>query len=425
VHRRKSSVWKPILTRDRSSSAVLTALQLNAERSAMNAPANFESMVVNRSSRQDTQDTQEEQEMGLMTPKQQPVRQQQRENHPLTAFRFPPIEDPSQLERAASQQDPDDSSDSASPTSDTTLFEDSAVYSLNQLKGGEGTPYSAYDGTQRNQPSVVQAPRAKDEAASITALRRRARHQRYLSTDSAFDAETPSIPLRLRAKTNDGLLLFKANTTRDPMAPPPKPTGHRRKFSLNLPVNTPVTRPEVFRLPKHPGIHNWNESPNRANTCNTITTSGALTPEERDLEYKHRHTFIGTGSLDDFIEALEMSSSHTTTKNAVTRAFVQLSSTEQLYARQCSTRPDGWELVSRTTLDVMDVTSVDYVVQLQAKLGSITLRQFLDMTPFDKNNEVAVMSVVEAFYAASHIDAKAGLGASSKARAFRSWIVTQ
>jgi hypothetical protein len=393
----------------------------------MNAPANIESMVVNGCSRQEPQDTQEEQEMGLMTPKQQPVRQQQRENHPLTAFRFPPIEDASELERRASQPDPNDSSDSASPTSDTTLFEDSVVYSPNQLKGGEGTQAdSAYDGTQRNQPSVIQAPRAKDEAASVTALRRRARHQRYASTDSAFDApETPSIPLRSRAKTNDGLLLFKANTTRDPMAPPPKPIGHRRKISLNLPVNAPVTRPEVLRLPKHPDIDDRNESPNRVNTCHTITTSSALTPEERDLEYKHRHTFIGTGSLDDFIEALEISSSHTTTKNAVARAFVQLSSTEQLYARQCSTRPDGWELVSRTTLDVMDVTSVDYVVQLQVKLGSITLRQFLDMTPFDKNNEVAMMSIVEAFCAASHIDAKAGLGASSKARAFRSWIVTQ
>jgi hypothetical protein len=73
----------------------------------------------------------------------------------------------------------------------------------------------------------------------------------------------------------------------------------------------------------------------------------------------------------------------------------------------------------------MDVTSVDYVVQQQVKLGSITLRHFLDMTPFDKNNNVAAMSVIEAFCAASHIDSKAGVGASSKAREFRSWIVTQ
>jgi hypothetical protein len=423
VHRRKSSVWKPILTRDRSSSAILTALQLNAERNAMNAPANIESMLADEGSRQHTQ---EEQEMVLRTPKQQPVAQQQREDHPLAPFRFPQVADTPAPEVAVSQPDPDDSSDTASPTSDTTLCEESAVYSLSQLKSGEGTQaHSAYDGTQRTQAPISKAPRTKKEAA-ITAQRRRTQHQRYVSTDSAFNvAETASISLRSRAKTNDGLLLFKAKMTRDPMAPPRKPIGHRRKISLNLPVNAPVARPEVLRLLKHPNMDSWNDSPNRAKTVHAITTTSALTPEERDIEYKHRHTFIGTGSLDDFIEALELSTSHTTTKNAVARAFAQLSSTEQLYARQCSTRPDGWELVPRTTLDVLDVTSVDYVVQLQVKLGSVTLRQFLDMIPFDKNNEVAAMSVVEAFCAASHIDSNAGVGASSKARAFRSWIVTQ
>jgi hypothetical protein len=410
VHRRKSSVWKPILTRDRSSSAVLTALHLNAERSAMHAPEHTESTEVEKTTRQDMQD---EQGTAFATP-QQVVHHQKREN-PLTAFRFPQAED-------APEPYPDDLSDSVSPTSDTTLFDDSVVYSLNQLKRGESNQtYSAREETERNQTSAAPASRAKREAATPV----RTRHQRHFSTDSGFDTSgTPSIPLRSRAKTNDGLLLLKANTTRDPMAPPPKSIGHRRKISMNLPVNAPVARPNGLQLPKHPPFDSWTELPNCAKV-ESITMVGALTPEERDLEYKHRHTFIGAGSLDDFLEALEMSSSHTTTKSAVARAFVQLSSAEQLYARQCSTRAEGWELVSRTTLDVMDVTSVDYVVQLQVKLGSITLRHFLDMTPFDKDNNVAAMLVVEAFCAASHIDSKAGVGASSKARAFRSWIVTQ
>jgi hypothetical protein len=68
---------------------------------------------------------------------------------------------------------------------------------------------------------------------------------------------------------------------------------------------------------------------------------------------------------------------------------------------------------------------MDYVVQLRVKLGSITLRQFLDMVPFDEGDEVAAMRVIEAFSAASHMDAKAGVGTKSKARAFRKWIVTQ
>ncbi|CAN9471713.1 unnamed protein product [Alternaria alternata] len=155
------------------------------------------------------------------------------------------------------------------------------------------------------------------------------------------------------------------------------------------------------------------------------TKSDTWPAEERDLEYKHRHTFIGTASLDDFIEILEISKTHTTTKGAVARAFVQLASAEQLYARQCSTRNNGWELITPTSLTVMDVTSVDYIVQLRVKLGSITLRQFLDLIPFDEDDEAAAVHVVEAFSIASHMDTTAAIGTISKAKAFRSWLVEQ
>ncbi|KAI4614744.1 uncharacterized protein J4E87_009339 [Alternaria ethzedia] len=159
-------------------------------------------------------------------------------------------------------------------------------------------------------------------------------------------------------------------------------------------------------------------------TAYYTTSVDALTPEERDLEYKHRHTFIGTGSLDDFLEILETTPNHTATKDAIARAFVQLAASEQLYARQCSAG-QGWDLVMRTTLSLVDVTSVDYIVQSQVKLGSITLRQFLDLIPFDEVDEVAALRIVEAFSIASHLDATACIGARSKARAFRKWMVDQ
>lgn len=160
-------------------------------------------------------------------------------------------------------------------------------------------------------------------------------------------------------------------------------------------------------------------------TAYYTTSVDTLTQEERDLEYKHRHTFIGTGSLDDFLENLETTPHHTATKDAAARAFVQLASSEQLYARQYSARTQRWDLVSRTTLNVMDVTSVDYVVQSQVKLGSITLRQFMELIPFDEFDEVAALRIVEAFSVASHMDATADTSAQSKARAFRKWIVEQ
>jgi hypothetical protein len=47
------------------------------------------------------------------------------------------------------------------------------------------------------------------------------------------------------------------------------------------------------------------------------------------------------------------------------------------------------------------------------------------LIPFDEADEVAVMRVVEAFSVASHLDATAGIGTGSKAKAFRSWLVEQ
>jgi hypothetical protein len=145
-----------------------------------------------------------------------------------------------------------------------------------------------------------------------------------------------------------------------------------------------------------------------------------LRQKERDLEYKHRHTFIGTASLDDFLEVLDVSEEHTTTKAAVGKAFLILASSERLLARQASSTAAGWDLVSRT---IPDVVNTDYVIQAHVKLGSITLWQFLELIPFDEQEEAGSMSVVEAFSAASHMDSKAGVGAGSKAKVFRSWMV--
>lgn len=150
-----------------------------------------------------------------------------------------------------------------------------------------------------------------------------------------------------------------------------------------------------------------------------------LAAEEREMEYKHRHTFIGTASLDEFLKILEISSSDRVTQSALARAFIELASSEHLYARQCSTKSDGWGLVTRTTVGYNDVATTDYVVQSRVKLGTITLRKFLSLIPFEKDNTVAAMKVIDAFSAASHLDTKTNMDAENKARAFRSWIISQ
>lgn len=414
MHRRRSGVWKPTLSHDRSKSAVLKALQFNTHWSTTAAPATSKSMDTSENNAQQTQKN------SIAITMLQPVPcEDLRRKLKLAAFHFPLAQsthDDIRCESALmdSNQHLDDSTDSASPTSESTLFEEPALERLiSQFKRNEGAHiYSRDDGTEEN---------ARLEAPKTPATRRPAQHQRQASIDSAFDAtETPSVSVWSRSKTDDGLLPFKANAARDSMAPSPKPARHRRKISLNLPINTPVDLSEGFRQPE---FSERAGSPRRK--LAPISISNSLKPEERELEYKHRHTFIGAGSLDDFLELLEISSTYTTTKAAVARAFIHLSSTEQRYARQCSTSPEGWHLVSRTTLDVMDITSVDYLLQLQVKLGSITLRQFLDMIHFDDENEATAVHIIEAFSAASHIDSQSGVGVGSKARAFRSWLVTQ
>ncbi|KAH9870015.1 hypothetical protein J1614_006937 [Plenodomus biglobosus] len=318
-------------------------------------------------------------------------------------------------------------SKSTSPTSDTTLYESTSNSPCTPFKTDtrpwDRAPHAESKhgraaSPQENLPD-------KDGNQTPTPVRRDwALHQRELLTDSFIPARTP-MPLRARARTNDGLLQLKANTAHDSNIPIGVKGTHRRKISLKIPINTPTRRAETVQ---HFNQSNWNESPRRSIVANSralVTTNNParpLTHEERELEYKHRHTFIGTTSLDDFLEALEVSSTHTTTKEAVARVFISLASNEQIHARQSSTKTEGWELVPRVT---PDISSIDYVAQLQVKLGSITLRQFLDMIPFDKKEDVGALCVVEAFSAASHLDAQAGVGTGRKARAFRTWMVTQ
>lgn len=316
---------------------------------------------------------------------------------------------------------------STSPTSDTTLYESTSNSPCTPFK----TDTRPWDRTLHAESKYGRAasPQVnlpdKDGNQTPTPVRRDwALHQRELSTDSFIPARTP-MPLRARARTNDGLLQLKANTTQNSNIPSDVKGTHRRKISLKIPINTPTRRAETAQ---HFNQSSWNGSPRRSIVANSraLVTSNnparPLTHEERELEYKHRHTFIGTTSLDDFLEALEVSPTHTTTKEALARVFISLASNEQIHARQSSTKTEGWELVPRVT---PDISSIDYVAQLQVKLGSITLRQFLDMIPFDEKDDVGALCVVEAFSAASHLDAQAGIGTGRKARAFRTWMVAQ
>ncbi|KAH6839651.1 hypothetical protein BKA58DRAFT_415493 [Alternaria rosae] len=259
-----------------------------------------------------------------------------------------------------------DPADALGLSTDATLFEEPLLYSLDRIKeDGPSPDYFSYD-------DLAKSPSLKgdsEEAVSVT--KRRPSHLRTPST--------PTIESRLAtANAQDQNPRHHSPTTR------------------SLHPSTPK------KLPKKTG-----------------PTSAIQ--QERDLEYKHRHTFIGTASLDDFLEVLDVSpENNITNKEAVIRAFILLASSERLLARQASLKPDGWSVLARTSADTVNT---DYVEQAHAKLGSIVLRQFLDLITFNEEEEANAMAVVEAFTAASHLDAQASKNQASKAKAFRKRMV--
>ncbi|PSN74878.1 hypothetical protein BS50DRAFT_480951, partial [Corynespora cassiicola Philippines] len=138
-----------------------------------------------------------------------------------------------------------------------------------------------------------------------------------------------------------------------------------------------------------------------------------------ELEYKHRHTFIGTASLEDFLGLLEIPSKHNTNKNSVAKAFVKLSSKEQLLACEASLAPEGWEFVHRTTTD-MGSNYGNYILQERVKLGSISLKAFLELIMWD-GDDADVLVVISAFQVTSMMDCKIEQS-GGKAKHFRSWL---
>ncbi|KAF1935297.1 hypothetical protein EJ02DRAFT_135080 [Clathrospora elynae] len=309
-----------------------------------------------------------------------------------------------------------DPADLLNPITDATLFEEPVLYSLDRIKEDEKSPdYFSYDDLEKS-PSLKGE---HDEPVQIQ--RRRPHHLRAPSTPTLESrlnsAQRASRSLPLRAKTNEGLLQLQANTSK----PQRSANTHQRRISLGLPIKSAIAQAEDYKQTSPTSRFGVPSTPKRTASKKVSSQSPSKIQQERDLEYKHRHTFIGTASLDDFLEVLDVSPTRTTTKAAIVRAFILLASSERLLARQASLKPDGWSVIARTTSETVNV---DYVEQAHAKLGSIVLRQFLDLITFNEEEEAGAMSVVEAFTAASHLDAQAGKGTGSKAKAFRSWMVT-
>ncbi|KAH5484663.1 hypothetical protein HBI31_162940 [Parastagonospora nodorum] len=397
THQRRPSMWRMgLLYLDRGDSGILAALKNAGGHDARQPPGSPQSQF---------SPTSEAEQNSLDA-------RLRRRSLSQSSVQWVPPPDGAGLKFVHPRAKPSDG-DTFSPSSDRTLFEEPEHLSLDRPSSTPGSPdYFSFENDPSTRNEIMPAPAP-----------RRIRHSRAPSTEpNLYKAKRASLPLGARTKTNEGLLQLQANP-----AKPERTPKHERRISVGIPLKPAVaneglqrskfgslmdTPPQTPKTPRTPR----QRAPEKSGPAAT------LRQKERDLEYKHRHTFIGTASLDDFLEVLEVSHEHTTTKAAVGKAFLILASSERLLARQASSTASGWDLVSRT---IPDVVNTDYVIQAHVKLGSVTLWQFLELIPFDDQEEAGAMSVVEAYSAASHMDSKAGVGATSKAKAFRSWMVNQ
>lgn len=234
------------------------------------------------------------------------------------------------------------------------------------------------------------------------------RHWRNCSVDSTFTTIRRSAPRTLRAQRNNsgGLLEFRASAAKP--GNPKHTRAHRRNVSLTLPIPK-ITTQSVG-------------SPHTRFRAFTSYKPSKAVQAELELQYKHRHIFIGTASLHDFLETLETSSLTSTTQLAVMKAFTSLAYKEQRLYRWRSTDPEDWDLVTRVT---PHISEYDSITMARVRVGSISLHQFVDSIPFDVNGETPTLAAVLAFKNASRMDAEQARCGASKASAFRSWLLTQ
>lgn len=284
--------------------------------------------------------------------------------------------------------------------------------------------HDATGGAQENHPDspshvLMATPRVLARTGDSCTQRRWSAYS-VESVSSTVRKSSPTT-LRSRGKTNRGLLEFKAKAAgpREPLLT----RKHRRVLSLNLPIRPSFSQPD-------------SAPPTPAQPSTFIASTPRLSDDEAtaaaqidaELQYKQRHIFVGTASLHAFLEALETSSSETTTKPAVMKAFTALASKEQLMARRSSQNPDDWNLVTRITPDTLDY-GYSYITLARVQLGSISLQQFLDSIPFHFHHtcheHAPLVAVVDAFKIASHMDAVESSNSNTKARAFRTLVLSQ
>lgn len=241
--------------------------------------------------------------------------------------------------------------------------------------------------------------------------------------DEPTSADTPStppsptpkrLPFRTpsRSRRPDGLLEFKAS----PVKSPAKSHGreHRRTQSLKLPIliNLPPATERALSPQK-------SRKRARIEEAEVDEGEGDIQQAERLLQYIHQRIFIGTASLDNFLDVLELCPSETatpyiptTTLPGIRKAFSIVASTEQTHIRQQIQHSqvlqrlgmtENWTLLRRIN---PEAHNRDHLSQAHIKIGCISLYEFLEYVGggYGDEERIRVTKVVRAWERAARRD---------------------
>ncbi|KAF2744100.1 hypothetical protein M011DRAFT_196869 [Sporormia fimetaria CBS 119925] len=230
------------------------------------------------------------------------------------------------------------------------------------------------------------------------------------------------LPLAKRRRNTHGLLDLQTSAVREaPATVGPDGAKHKRSQSLKLPIMIKPYWDKATALQVNPATPSSMYN-------HRIAQLQKQRVAEQELQYLHQHIFIGTASMDDFLNALVMSPDHMTRSSDVIRAFAMLAEREQECFRRKAMFCDRemWELV-RPVDPAAD--NEDFLSLTHIRLGTVSLEEFfckLECRNPSRECLIPVVAVMKTFERMSRKDIERERdGYMTRAAVFRKWYVDE
>lgn len=229
--------------------------------------------------------------------------------------------------------------------------------------------------------------------------------------ESAKEADAPKVPVIEPKQTMHSIGELPAE---EPLREQPAPESIENGPAVETHHDT--FEPEVTQ-------ESTPAPPSNDRTSATLSILPNLPEEERlqlvqdDIEQQDLNTFLGTTSLHDFLEILDCDGEGSTTREAITEAFIALSAEEKMLNEEFSSG-----ITKRNHFGIDERVSkhcASKLVQVRMFLGMTSLRSFLKLVEFNEDGGAVEESVVEAFHRAAELEKEKAMSSKAKASAKR------